>query len=270
MSVASSLDDADGDGLPDEVEMLISLDPDEPLDPSQDPDLDGLPLEAEQSAGTDPGDDDTDGGGESDGSEVRADRDPLDPDDDALPEWYLVASAIDGSRLEIGALSQGVPVRVLVLLWSAEEPAANEFVAIGTLPGDGTFGIAGPFPPGDYGYTGIAYTEDGATSGLWWQETLSLADDVTPPSAFISVNGGRWETHEREVSVTFFDLTEPVVEMRLAASEDGLESAAWVPFVEETTFLLPAAPGVYIVHAQVRDAAGLVSSPATGVADYTP
>lgn len=264
MALVSPLD-SDGDLWPDELEILIGLDPQDPLDARQDSDRDGLLDAAEEEAGTDLYDDDTDGGGESDGSEVRAGRDPLHPDDDTVPDWRLVAWAIDGARFVARALSEGAPVQVLLLVWSGEE-----VVTIGTLPGDGTFAAAGPFPPGDYNYIGIAFTDEGATSGWLRSSELSLADDVTPPSTFISVNGGRWDTDEREVTVEFFNLSEPVVEMRLAASEEGLASAAWIPFSEETSLLLPDEPGTYIIHAEVRDAGGLVSQPATGVAAYWP
>jgi hypothetical protein len=74
--------DRDEDGLPDAFEERYGLDTNDPLDAELDHDNDGLGLIAELEASTDLGSWDTDLGGESDGSEVAADRDPLDSEDD--------------------------------------------------------------------------------------------------------------------------------------------------------------------------------------------
>jgi hypothetical protein len=75
--------DSDGDGITDSVELHDGLDAHDPADGAMDHDFDGLTTARELAAlGTDPGEWDTDSGGESDGSEVAAGRNPLDGKDD--------------------------------------------------------------------------------------------------------------------------------------------------------------------------------------------
>ena len=75
--------DSDGDGITDSVEFYRGLDPHDPTDGATDHDSDGLTTARELAdVGTDPGEWDTDSGGESDGSEVAAGRNPLDGKDD--------------------------------------------------------------------------------------------------------------------------------------------------------------------------------------------
>ena len=115
--------DSDGDEIPDRWEILHGLDPKSKADADLDPDMDGLPSRCEFHVGTDPRNSDTDGGGESDGSEVffspqgrcqLTDQDPFNPDDDrARPLTSVVATAqatIDkGSfaQVRIGTPSDG-------------------------------------------------------------------------------------------------------------------------------------------------------------------
>jgi hypothetical protein len=125
--------DRDGDGLPDPLEERYGLDPTDPEDAEVDHDNDALALLGELEASTDPGQWDTDGGGESDGSEVAADRDPLAEVDDVpavtwIPEdaqrfdpgspdesppaapalEEVLPDELDGARLEIGSM-RGLP-----------------------------------------------------------------------------------------------------------------------------------------------------------------
>jgi hypothetical protein len=77
------LRDTDGDRISDAIEQHNGLDPNDPADGAFDYDHDGLTTAAELvDHGTLPGEWDTDRGGESDGSEVAAGRDPLDHADD--------------------------------------------------------------------------------------------------------------------------------------------------------------------------------------------
>ena len=70
--------DSDGDGLNDGFEVANGLDPlDGATDVTADGDGDGLDLLGEQDAGTDPANADTDGDGVDDGAEVTAGSDPL-------------------------------------------------------------------------------------------------------------------------------------------------------------------------------------------------
>jgi len=78
-------DDTDNDCMPDEWERRCKLDVGRD-DRDEDPDRDGLTNYEELLLGTLPCRADTDGGGESDGSEVRHGRNPLDPTDDKVRE----------------------------------------------------------------------------------------------------------------------------------------------------------------------------------------
>ncbi len=78
-----------GNGLPDLWEEANGLDPSDTAAERKDPDFDGLSNLCEFRIGTNPSNSDTDGGGESDGSElsdpadcVLGDLNPLDPSDD--------------------------------------------------------------------------------------------------------------------------------------------------------------------------------------------
>jgi len=74
--------DADGDGMTDEYESVLGLDPNDPDDALEDPDGDNLNNLQEFELGTDPFSDDTDGDGLKDGREVELGTLAFDPDTD--------------------------------------------------------------------------------------------------------------------------------------------------------------------------------------------
>jgi hypothetical protein len=74
--------DSDGDGIADDVEVALGMDPDNPADALEDFDLDGLTNGAEAAIGTDIDNDDTDFDGLRDGDEINTGTDPLDADSD--------------------------------------------------------------------------------------------------------------------------------------------------------------------------------------------
>ena len=76
--------DADDDNMADRWEDLVGLNKNDPSDRNIDNDRDGLINLTEYEQGTHPFKADTDGGGESDESEIRNDRDPLNEKDDAI------------------------------------------------------------------------------------------------------------------------------------------------------------------------------------------
>ncbi len=114
--------DQDDDQLPDQWEIKYGLNSKKHNDPHEDLDLDGLPNLCEFQLGTDPRNSDTDGGGESDGSEIilptngpcrSTGQDPLNPADDRLqgrlsivlanPEAELINSvAVPYNKIIIG------------------------------------------------------------------------------------------------------------------------------------------------------------------------
>lgn len=77
--------DSDGDGIRDQVENRNGMDPDDPADGTVDADSDGLSMSRELGdLATDPFDYDSDDGGEGDGTEVDAGRDPRNANDDKM------------------------------------------------------------------------------------------------------------------------------------------------------------------------------------------
>ncbi|MCA9149357.1 MAG: VWA domain-containing protein [Planctomycetales bacterium] len=120
--------DSDLDGLPDDYEVEHGLDPKNREDGSLDPDMDGLTTLCEFQVGTDPFNSDTDGGGESDGSEVprgqkfcrTGTQNPNDPADDrVLPLSSIIATP--------EATNNGAPV-IQVVVSAEEKPAHVELV----------------------------------------------------------------------------------------------------------------------------------------------
>jgi len=74
--------DSDGDGIPDELEVALGMNPDNPADALEDFDFDGLNNAEEVALGTDIENEDTDSDGLADGAEVALGTDPLDADSD--------------------------------------------------------------------------------------------------------------------------------------------------------------------------------------------
>src|SRR6266446_208765 len=92
-SVVLSATDSDGDGIPDDVELALGLDPHNPVDAQEDFDRDGLTNLQEYQLGTDMRKADTDGDGLSDGDEVNVyHTNPLvaDTDGDGIPDGVEV------------------------------------------------------------------------------------------------------------------------------------------------------------------------------------
>ncbi len=94
--------DSDNDGIPDDVELIYGLDPNDPLDAFEDQDGDGLSALEEFQARTNPMDADTDDDGIPDGEEVMAGEDGFvtdpnqaDSDNDGLNDYVEILVGSD-------------------------------------------------------------------------------------------------------------------------------------------------------------------------------
>jgi hypothetical protein len=108
--------DSDGDGIPDDVELALGLDPHNAVDASEDFDRDGLTNLQEFELGTDLRNADTDGDGLTDGQEVARGTSPLlrDTDGDGLsdgPEVQTGSNPLDASSYNSQAALSRSPSR---------------------------------------------------------------------------------------------------------------------------------------------------------------
>jgi alpha-tubulin suppressor-like RCC1 family protein len=252
---AGPMVDGDGDGVSDTAEQTFGTDPADMGDALVDQDGDGVGLRDELEAGMDPLSVDTDGGGEHDGSELAADRDPrLASDDQATVGPIVRAFPADGRVVTLDAST--ATQTGSVHLWRSDGAQSTD---LGLLPGSGTVFTDGPLPTGDYTYRAIGVSPSGAESIPVLVGPLHVADDITPPAFRLVVNDSVWESTSPVVGIGFDRLTETPTEMRLAGSIEALEAAPWSTFLPTTALTLPNAEGKYAVLAQIRDAAGNAS-----------
>lgn len=253
--------DTDGDGIVDAAEARFGLSPTTADD--RDLDGDGLLLAAELRAGTDPWRQDTDGGGENDASEVAATRDPLAvADDGPVGAAWFDAQPIDGARVFLTAATRDGSGSIEVYRVSG-----GPRVLVGTIQGGGGSLTDGPIPVGGYGYEAVIVGGGGARSAAIRRGPITVVNDATIPTAHFSVAGGRWGTNTTSVPVSFSELSEPVVSMRIAESTAALVAAPWIPFDPTPTFVIGSQAGRHEIVAQVRDSAGLASPIMSGQID---
>lgn len=252
--------DGDGDGVADSVEPQFGLNPADPTDGARDLDGDGVGTAAELAAGTDPLNPDTDGGGESDGSELAAGRDPRNPSDDVqVPDAVVAAQPVDGRSVQVSAAAGDGTVSVHVY-----RVGDAGTVDLGLHPGAGETFTDGPLTAGTYQYYAVTETASGARGSPTAPVSAVVADDVTPPFATLVLDDGRAVTSNPLVNVSFVAPSETVASMRLAESAADLEAAPWAPFAAQTMFNLASSSGTHTVLAQLRDAAGNVSTTLVG------
>ena len=265
--------DGDKDGLPDEWQKQYG-------DPRSDNDGDGLTAACELKLGTDPNTADTDGGGESDGSEVDkatclAITDPTDPADDRVRGL--------GSLTVHREARKGVPR--LELSW----PTPNK--ATVTIQRRGAIGTAwetiakevsgsaytdhGVVPESEYQYRVIPTTDDGRTGAPQDSDTVIAARDPYAPYGNVIIDDGAQSTSSLKVELAVIaedvegdDHGEsplpgtPVDELEVRVSNRAdFAKATWEKFTPRMTWSLSAKPDTDArVYVQFRDAAGNVST----------
>lgn len=263
--------DDDDDGLPDRWEVLYGLDPTDPADATLDPDGDGLNSLEEFLEGTDPFDPDSDEGGESDGSEVAAGRDPLWEEDDLLPPVldYGIITHTFHPEVNFPAVRQllihyPVHPNYTAMHVYRRDPGSLAFLLVDSI--DLTvvktgFHYDGPLLANQrYDYYLVAEGLSGALGAPTEIFSGVPLDDPIPPGVALNINNGYPRSGQRDVTLRFFASSD-ATEMRY--SEDAtFAGAPWMPFSETALLTLaPGGPGPYAatVFAEVRNAAGLVS-----------
>ena len=103
--------DSDGDGIPDDAELRLGLNPHDPSDALLDPDHDGLTNLEEFQLGTDPHNPDTDGDGLLDGQEVKlyhSNPTLADTDGDGIPDGVEVKTGSNPTDATSFALNKAL------------------------------------------------------------------------------------------------------------------------------------------------------------------
>ncbi|MBP8291862.1 MAG: hypothetical protein KAX65_03745, partial [Caldilineaceae bacterium] len=271
--------DTDKDCMPDDWErrckLIVGKD-----DRGEDPDRDGLNNYEELQHGTLPCRADTDNGGENDGSEVRNQRNPLDPKDDKVAPL---------GKINVRALNARIMIE-----WARPFSYTNMLLFVSqdpNNPGRPTrLGQGDPNLPGNHMIEGL---ENGKTYYLWLQgeNGTALGDTSEPeaampktdpdmPSGAMIIENGSDVAHSKQVMLNFSATDTPLpgaaqgsaahltdrfstmyndvsgnIQMRVANHED-MAGAQWQSLVQELPWTLECANGdLCRVYAQFRDAA---------------
>ncbi|TLN11112.1 hypothetical protein FDZ71_09110, partial [bacterium] len=247
--------DSDKDGLPDKWEESHGLDPNDPYgdNGSQgDPDHDGLTNIEEYEYGTDPLNSDTDGGGENDGSEVRTQKDPLNPSDDNIKPITTI-TVVPNNRFNTIYFNL-LETYYRILLYRSENETNTYNLIADFRPRQGIYVDEQVENDKTYYYRIIAMNEQGIASGFSPSASGTPREDTEAPEGFLIINYGAETTFTRDVKLSLA-ASEDTVEM-MVSNDPSFKDAQWEKFAQEKEWKLNAAAGVETVWALLRDRAG--------------
>lgn len=252
--------DPDGDGLPSRWEVRFGLNPNDPNGihgAGGDPDQDLLNNGAEFDAGTDPRVSDSDRGGEADGSEITAGRNPRLPADDVVrPPREVWVEADDGlNHIFFTAEAACASLRIE----RTPNLAAGFAFLANANPGSGLFDDGGLVNGAVYYYrlrcAGVGGWRSGYSAVV---HGLPKADSLAPEGLVI-IDSGAEHSADLDVSLSI-DAPDDVTHMQIANRPD-FQGAAWIPLATSTNWTLAPHPvtGEAFVYVRFHDAAGNVS-----------
>jgi len=252
--------DSDKDGLPDNWELRYGLDPNKATGEngaSGDPDKDALNNSVEFFWGTNPLSSDTDLGGESDGSEVLHNRNPLNAKDDRLPEFPPV-QLIPGNKsvkiippkntgyTTLTIYRSNLPILNYTIVFSSAYPSSWNNTALTNYK--------------TYYYRFQAENSTGKT-GLSHEYSAIPKLNVISPEGCLIINGGNKTTTSNLVTLEVLQVAHDKTNtdankatyMRFGNTAEQCLNAGWSLYWNETTWLLPGTIGVRTLFAQLRD-----------------
>jgi hypothetical protein len=249
--------DSDGDGLPDWWEERMGLDPEE-SDGDQgatgDPDMDDLNNVEEFVEGTRPVDSDTDSGGESDGSEVAAGRDPNNPSDDTLPS-ILDFDVRPSNGFNLVIYSPQPEYQTMRIWRSTNAETGYELIAQGSYP-KGIFHDTIVDNWVTYYYKIAAEGPGGEMTRIEDPESATPKTDVDPPLGSVIINDGAETTTSPNVKLTIH--AEPDTTDMMISNDPRFTEAQWEPYGTSKAWRLQGF-GSQTVYIRFRDAANNVA-----------
>ncbi len=170
--------DTDGDGIPDEAEILLGLNPNDPIDAVEDQDADGLTALEEYNLGTDIFNADSDGDGIKDGVEVSGSNgfvtNPLlkDTDGDGLSDSLEIQVGSDptnGASTNLTAALSGItvtPTNATIVFNTIDGEASRQLTVTGQLIDGSTIDLTATARGTSYATSDLNVASFGVTSGL--------------------------------------------------------------------------------------------------------
>lgn len=171
-SVVLSNVDSDGDGVPDDVEVSLGLDPHNAVDAQEDFDRDGLTNLQEFQLGTDLRVFDTDGDGIGDGLEVQTGSNPLDPNS------FNFAQTLQSI--------QAAPTNIVLVVNTIIGEASQQLTVSGTLVDGNVVNLTSRSRGTNYNSSNLAVANFGAVDGLVFAGTDGTATITVSNNGFIA------------------------------------------------------------------------------------